>query len=783
MKLYPPLHRSISSAGIKVLLLAISGSALPSLGARSGEPSSGPLAPFLKNHCTSCHGGEKRKGGLVLDGPQDELSVARDRKKWEKVVEKLRARKMPPKGRPQPATAEVASVIGWIEARLSSLDCQGPLDPGRVTIRRLNRVEYNNTVRDLLGVDFQPAEDFPSDDVGYGFDNIGDVLSLPPLLMEKYLAAAEKIVERGLAVEAIPRPPVLARFEPKLLEATAEGKRVGKSARSLNSEGELLARCDFPRDGEYLFRVRAYGEQAGPDPARMALRVEGKELQVFEVKARAKAPGTYEAKGRVEGGARRFSVAFLNDYYKPDDPDPANRDRNLVVDSLSVEGPLPPPTQLLEMRDRLVVHKPEKEPPRECARQVLRELAGRAFRRPASKEELERLLLLVETALHDGETLENALRIGVEAVLVSPHFLFRVEVDRDPAHPEAAHPVSDHELASRLSYFLWSSMPDEELFALAELGALRRDGNLETQVKRMLADPRSKALVENFAGQWLGTRKLRVVTPDPARFPQFDEELRAAMERETELFFQAVLKEDLPIATFIDSDFTFLNERLARHYGIPGVKGEEFRRVKLAPGLRGGVLTQASVLTITSNPTRTSPVKRGKWILEQVLGTPPPAPPPDAGVLSEAKEAVLSGSLRERMEQHRSRPDCSPCHSRMDPLGFAFENFDGIGAYRELDGKFPIDGSGVLPGGRSFKGAAELKAILLEEREAFARALTEKLLTFALGRGLEYYDQCAVEQVVKAAASKDYRFQSLVVEVVKSVPFTMRRGPGRRHAF
>jgi hypothetical protein len=604
------------------------------------------IAPLLAKYCVSCHGGDKPRARIALDKLKEDPAIDKNRATWERVVKAIRNGDMPPRRKlrpPQPTTAERQQLTEWLEGALGAVDCGLKRDPGRVTIRRLNRTEYNNTIRDLVGVPFQPADDFPADDVGYGFDNIGDVLTLPPLLMEKYLAAAEKITEEAF-----------------------------KSA---------------------------------------------------------------ELKKKLIG-----------------DPPPADA-------------------------------KPGKK--MAAARKVLGEFARRAFRRSVTKEEVDRLAGLVELADKNGDNYEKGIQLALQAVLVSPHFLFRIELDKEPGNPDAVHAVNDFELATRLSYFLWSSMPDDELLALAEKGTLRKDGNLEAQVRRMLKDSKGRALVENFAGQWLQLRNLKTAAPDPETYPAFDESLRAAMVKETELFFEAVVKEDRSIFDFLDSDFTFVNERLAKHYGIAGVKGEEFRRVSLTPSppgqggegrVRGGVLTQASILTLTSNPTRTSPVKRGKWILENILGAPPPPPPPNVPELKEDKEVVLSGSLRQRMEQHRVKPDCAVCHDKLDPLGFSFENFDGIGGWRTKDGKFDIDPSGVLPDGKAFKGPAELRAILKGRSQEFCHCLSEKMLTYALGRGLEYYDKCAVDDIVAATEKNQYRFSALIFAVVQSEPFQNRRG-------
>jgi hypothetical protein len=410
------------------------------------------------------------------------------------------------------------------------------------------------------------------------------------------------------------------------------------------------------------------------------------------------------------------------------------------------------------------------------AREIISDVMGRAFRRPPTPAEINRVVALVELADRNGENFNVAVGLGIQAILVSPHFLFRVELDPPSDDPGGIRTLNDYELATRLSYFLWSSMPDDELFALARLGKLRSGDNLERQVRRMLADPKSQALVENFAGQWLQLRNLDTAAPDKGRYPDFDEPLRRAMRQETELFFAAIMKEDRSVLDFLDGDFTFVDERLARHYGIPDVKGNEFRRVQLDRHQRGGVLTHASVLTVTSNPTRTSPVKRGKWVLENILGTPPPPPPPNVPELKEEAVGELTGSLRQRMEQHRAKPDCAVCHERMDPLGFGLENYDGIGAWRTSEGRFEIDPSGVLPGGQSFSGPQELKSILKARKDEFVKCLAEKMLTYGLGRGVEYSDRGTIHDIAKSVEAGEYKFSSLILAIVKSEPFEKRRG-------
>jgi mono/diheme cytochrome c family protein len=604
------------------------------------------VLPFFTKYCASCHGPVQPKAGLNLEVLRDEGTLRSRRRTWQRIREYVDGGMMPPEDSAQPPRAEVDRLTASIKMALEQDDCGKPANPGRVTIRRLNRAEYNNTIRDLLGVDYRPADDFPSDDVGYGFDNVGDVLGLPPLLFERYLAAAETI--SGRAIVAGPPSP---------------GQEKPESHRRI------------------IFR----------EPT---------------------SPGDY--------------------------PD--------------------------------------------AARAILERFATRAYRRPVTRPELERLLSLVELALADGDRFERGIQLAVKAVLVSPHFLFRVELDNRPRGLAAGAPgqhgvetIGEFELASRLSYFLWSTMPDETLFRLAGDGKLRSPEVLAGQVRRMLVDPRARALVENFAFQWLQIRNLKGSSPDRDRFPGFDELLRQAMFRETELFFAEVMREDRSILDLLDADFTYLNERLARHYGIPGVTGDEFRRVRLTNPERGGLLTHASILTVTSNPNRTSPVKRGRWVLEQLLGTPPPPPPPEVSPLKDDPAVATAVSVRRRMEQHRAQPSCAVCHNRLDPLGFGLENYDGLGAWRDKDGGLPVDASGTLPSGESFRGPAELKAILKARSREFARCLTEKMLTYALGRGLEESDRCTVDRIVKDLEANQYRFAALAQGIVSSEPFLKRR--------
>lgn len=756
------------------------GSAKPAVPARpkkaakqaSGAVSySGKIAPLLKKYCVNCHGPKQQIAGIDVTSFKDEAAVLKARDVWEHIAQNLASGHMPPKKSPQPTPAERAAVVSWIEASLSQADCD-LREPGAVTLRRLNRFEYNNTVRDLLaaGTDwsFRPADDFPSDDVGYGFDNIGDVLSLSPLLMEKYLDAAEQI-----AAKAIVAPEDGAKVDRVEVEDLNGGQVYENQYIMLGRTGDAVQRrFSFEKDGEYLIRIRAFGQLWGPEPPKMDLRLDDAEVKVFDVSATEESPRLYTVKVTVPAGRKSIKATFLNNYNTVDDPDPKKRgDRNLVVDYLEVVGPLVQrPGGLPESHRRLLTVQPVEGGEREAARKILEPLVRRAFRRPVPAAELDRVLRLYDLSVREGDSFERAIRTALQGVLVSPHFLFRVELNGASA-ADSERALNSWELASRLSYFLWSSMPDDELFTLAESGRLQRPEVLDAQARRMLRDPKSRALVESFGGQWLTLRNLRAAAPDPQRFPAFNEGLREAMLKETELFLEHIIRQDRSLLELFTADYTFLNEPLAKHYGIEGVKGPEFRRVPLTDVRRGGILKQASILTVTSNPSRTNPVKRGKWILEQILGTPPPPPPPDVPELADDGGKMLTGTLRERLEQHRKDPGCASCHSRLDPLGFALENYDAVGAWRLKDGDEPVDSSGVLPNGDAFKGPADFQSVLLKQKKQVVRNLSERLLTYALGRGTDHRDRCTVDEIAAATTTANYRFSTLVTAIVRSDPF------------
>jgi mono/diheme cytochrome c family protein len=729
------------------------------------------LRSFVAQYCAKCHFGDDAQADLRLDRYADLASILADRDRWEKVLEYVQSGIMPPDDEPRPEGNQVEALAAWLSAEFARADALAPASPGRVTIRRLNRAEYNNTIRDLLGIDFEPARDFPADEVGYGFDNIGDVLALPPALLEKYLSAAEEIASRAIMLG----PPRIPRV--KLEPGDLQRRRGVQSSGVFASSGELFTEFEA-REGQYAIRIEAFGQQAGDEPARMALSIDKQEIATFDVTAVESQPGVYENRVALSSGTHRIAVSFVNDYWKPEDPDPNNRDRNLILRGIEIEGPLDCPPELPDSHRRILTCVPAAEASSEefdrCARQVLTPFCSRAFRREVSAEEVERLVGLVRLARNEGESFERGIQLAMQAVLVSPHFLFRVELDPGAGQGNEIHAISDYELASRLSYFLWSSMPDEELFELAAAGKLREPQVLESQVRRMLADPKSRALVENFTAGWLQIGNLTTVSPNPKQFPSFDPAMRLAMRKETELFFEAILREDRSVLEFLDADFTFVNEKLARHYGIAGIQGEAFQRVSTAGTPRGGLLTQASILTVTSNPTRTSPVKRGKWILEQILGTPPPPPPPGVSELKDDPKVDQSASLRVRLEQHRQNQSCAACHKRMDPLGFGLENFDPIGAWRERDGENPIDATGELPDGTRFDGPSELRKILLDRAEEFRRCLAAKMLTYALGRGPHRADRRAIDEICQALRRDGDKFSRLVLAIVESEPFQMR---------
>ncbi len=734
------------------------------------------VKPLLDKHCYSCHGNGKTKGDLSLDKYADVRAIRADKKVWTNVADLIEQQVMPPDNKPQPTDAERKTLLAWIDAAVNTVDCSGPRDPGYVAIHRLNRTEYNNTIRDLIGIDFKPAADFPADDTGYGFDNIADVLTMSPLLAEKYLAAAEAIFDKAITD---PRPPKSATI--KIAGAQFRGE-IGSphdgSAWNVGTTGQITARHDFPADGEYEIRVIAYQEPFGNEPAKMTLRVDGKDAQTFDVTDLRAKPATFKVRQTLPAGRREIATAFLNNAKDERNPDRKKRgDRNLIVVRAEIEGPFnAKPPQPSESHKRLFFVTPGNGTPDEsAARQVITRFATRAFRRPPTPDEIDRLTKLYADAKADGEPFEQACRVALSAVLVSPHFLYRIELDPKTAPPATPRALNDFELASRLSYFLWSTTPDDALLNLAVNNKLKDPATLDAEVKRMLADPKAGEFVRNFVGQWLELRNLSDHTVDARRYPDFNNDLRDAMRRETEMLFEAVLKEDRSLLDLLNADYTFVNEPLAKLYGLKDVKGPAFRKVSLAGTRRAGILTHAAVLTVTAMPTRTSPVKRGVFVLENVLGTPPPPPPPNVPDLADKPKDEASAPLKQRLAQHRADPNCSVCHQRMDGIGFALENFNPIGAWRDADGKFPVDATGEIPGGRKLDGPESLRQLLASRSKDFTRCLTEKLLTYALGRGMKDYDACTVKDIVAQVEKADHRFSALIHGIVKSDAFQKRR--------
>ncbi len=736
------------------------------------------IKPFLTTYCNGCHNSDKQAGGVALDVYLNEAHAKKDRKTWETVLTVVQNGEMPKKKAKQPTKDEKEFFLHWIEGTLTKkVDCTAPKDPGRVTIRRLNRAEYNNTIRDLCGVDFKPADNFPSDDVGYGFDNIGDVLSVQPVLIEKYMTAADAILEQSLgnldtikSSNQVFRPQTILTTprSAKTKETDAKGREVRKIV--FREEGSaFLEKFNFPADGEYILRVRAWGTKVGPDDPKLTIRLDGKDAKTFSVDAVEGKAKSYEVKQTVQAGERRFAAAFTNAFTDKE----AKTNRTLGIDTIEIEGPIGGGGKPLSDSAKLIftaIPKGEADKAK-AAETVLTNFARRAFRRPVKPDEIARLMKLFAIADSQGDSFDKAIRLPLKAVLVSPHFLFRIE--DDPKTPTEVKPITEFELATRLSYFLWSTMPDEELSKIADRGDLRKPGVLKAQVQRMLKDPKAAAMTANFAGQWLMLRNIISLSPDPGTYKGWDESLRAAVIRETELFFENVIREDRPVTEFLDADYTFLNDRLSWHYGVPNVKGPEFRKVKLPDNRRGGIVTQASVLLVTSNPTRTSPVKRGKWVYENVLGLTAPPVPAD---VPELEKTALKGTLRQRMEQHRANPSCAGCHAKLDPLGFGLENFDGIGKWRDTDEGQKVDASGVLPDGATFNGPAELRKVLMQKSDQFRHCLAEKLLTYSLGRGLEYYDRCVLDDLVGKLKAGDDKFSALVLAIVETDAFQKRRG-------
>ena len=744
------------------------------------------VLPFLSQHCAACHGEQIQMAGLRLDEFADETDALQHPGVWDDVLRMTRNGKMPPPGSPPPSDDALEGLAAWIESRRDAMDGYRTSRPGRVTARRLNRAEYNNTVRDLLHVDLQPADVFPVDDSGYGFDNIGDVLSTSPLLMEKYLEAAGKLAR--LAIWDRPSLAEPTRFRLDAVRDRSNSAAIGRVS-PFTGDGSIRLAYDFPAKGFYEFAFgaidrRQRSEDDGrylpdmepPPPRLMTLLVNGRRMATKAVESAQYFDRRERVTHLIASGTSDIWVGFIDFDGRPMDPNSGLANRKLWVDYLEINGPFDAePMPLPESHRRIVRCRPDGEEPwRPCAEETISRIATRAYRRPVSDMEMQRLMELAAEAMRGGESFEGMVQTVLQAILVSPQFLFRIERDPLPSDGGVSRRIDSYELASRLSYFLWSSMPDSKLIEAAEAGALDTPEGLSREVGRMLTDPKSAALVQNFGGQWLQLRNLAQAAPDQRLFPDFDEDLREAMLRESQMFFDSIVRENRSILEFLDSSFTYLNERLARHYGIDGVRGDEFRRVDFPDDRRGGLLGQASMLTISSYPTRTSPVLRGLWVLDTVLGQSPPPPPPDVPEL-EIREGQLVGTLREQLEAHRDNEGCMSCHLVMDAIGFGLENYDPVGKWRTRDRDEPVDASGTLPGGHSFASPSELRRILFEtEADSFSRNLTKQLLTYALGRGVDRSDNPAIDEIQRKIKTSDYRFSGLIEGIVSSTPFLER---------
>lgn len=814
-----PLTRVMPSIVVCLIFVAAGGGSLRTHAAEPAARAEGldVAAAFVARHCAACHGIESPKGDAILVFPTEDGPLRRDRQIWETAIRRTVAGEMPPADQPRPAPAEIEAFAAAVRGRLAAADRRAPPDPGRVTMRRLNRQEYRNTVRDLLGIDFDPTDDFPGDEIAHGFDTVGDALALPPLLLERYIDAAEAAMQRAIPVPPLApkkrwwksrysqpgvhtRPDLLVGVYRRFTTASDDAIEVGPIRSTLDDtwepEGEyecvtrLYAAPDVPRPLEITI-LAAGAKLAEPDPPERLAHLAG----MVPTPARLLHKSTISGTSPETADTIRFSIAprdcgqqIVVAVAKP----PADVPPTVIfVEGIGIDGPRDsrPTTQ-----KRLLAC--DGDLPETRSREVLGRFLRRAWRRPVESTALDRHVDFIAAETAAGSSWEAAMQRAMQAALLSPRFLFRVESDDAPT-ATAPQPLDAFQLASRLSYFLWSSMPDDSLLAHAESGQLGTD--IAGEVRRMLADPRAVALVDGFAIQWLQLRRLDFISPDGGRFPSFDNTLRAAMLRETQLFVEVIIREDRSLLELLDADFTFVDGRLAKHYGLEAAyataappvpandrdfakrvaAGADFRRVPLVDRSRGGILSHASILTATSNPTRTSPVKRGRWVLEQILGEPPPPPPPDVPELSEdAAGPVASASLRERMELHRRDSACAGCHARMDAIGFALENYDAIGGFRTADGSAPVDAAGEFPDGTSFSGPAGLKDVLLERRRDFLRTFAENMLVYAIGRGPEPADTPLLDGIVDRLAAEGYRFSVLVTAIAESDAFRMRRGGG-----
>ena len=751
------------------------------------------VQPLLKTYCAKCHGPALKTAGIVFDDYTDHASVVRARPVWLRALRVLRENEMPPL-EPLPTVEERQKLVEWIDNAVNRLDWSEFRNPGSVTIARLNRTEYNNTIRDLTGLDLRPAGSFPEDGQGEsGFRNDRDGLFVAPMLAEKYLEAASDVVNELVSARKS-QDSLNVRLQIEDFMRTETNHEFTPYGLDLRNYQQTVYRyVTFPQFGRYRFRVRAWGESPidGQAPG-VTLRVGGRIVGQSHVLADPNSPSLYEFEANIPPGSHRVSLHW----FKSETAETNDHNRQLAAEAArldeaaKVEGAKPPPKFVILSLDWVEIEQDLEagqdgslvwvaEPGnglshRAAARRVLSNFAERAYRGPVRRSEIDPLIAVFQSARTRGESFERAVGLGLQAILVSPRFLYRAEKGGTAS---AEYRLSDYELASRLSYFLWMSMPDRELMDLARRGALGKDEALRGQVSRMLADPKSKSFTSTFVVQWLGFAELGgTIKPDDVAFPEFTPALGEAMLEEGTRYFDRIVREDRSLLELLDSNYSLLNEDLSRLYGVDGVVGREIRLVSFDDNRRGGVLGMGAVLTATSLPTRTSPVVRGKWVLETMLGEELPPPPADVGELPVSAESSKGMTMRQMYEMHRNEPRCAVCHERIDPIGFGLENFDAIGRWRETENGQPVDATGILPGGESFNGPGELKQILLGRSEEFARMICAKTLKFALGRDLEYYDEPAVQRISEAVIRSEFSALTMISEVVSSYPFRYRRG-------
>ncbi|HEX4277203.1 MAG TPA: DUF1592 domain-containing protein [Bryobacteraceae bacterium] len=779
--------------GFSVVWLAAAGCAAAQTPA---PPTSG--RPLLDKYCVTCHSDKLKTGGLSLQSA-DLAKVPENAEIWEKVIQKLRVEAMPPQGMPRPDKATLSVFAASLENAIDKTAATRP-NPGHSALHRLNRSEYANAIRDLLALDVDTTTLLPPDDESYGFDNIADVLKTSPSLLERYMSASWNISRLAVGDPSIGATSAVYRARADL----SQNEHI--DGLPLGTRGGIIVRHNFPLDGEYVIKVRLWRVTADmirglEEQHQLEIAVDGMRAKLAKIggpedqhlSETNSGASVIDIDGRltvrvpVKAGPRTVTATFLSaieseaqddNILKPfirSNYDVLDYRGEPVVDRITIEGPLQATGSgdTPSRRKVFSCHPADSAEELPCAKKIITALARRAYRRPVNDNDLETLIGFYQLG-RNGGNFEMGIEAAIQRILASPEFIFRFEPDPSNATSDQPYRISDLELASRLSFFLWSSIPDEQLLTVASQGKLKDPVVLEQQVRRMLADKKSETLVTNFADQWLYLRNLKNIQPDFQTFPDFDDNLRQAMKRETELFFGSIISDNRSVMDLLNADYTFVNERLARHYGIPNIYGTDFRRVAITDENRRGLLGQGSILTVTSMPNRTSPVNRGKWILTNLLGNPPNPPPPNVPVLKDNEAGAKKLSLRERMEAHRADSTCAGCHKVMDPLGFSLENFDAVGRWRINDDGSPIDPSGTLFNGAKVNGPIALRNMLLANPDVFAKVLTEKLMTYALGRGVEYTDMPTVREILSEAGKNDYRFASIVLGIVKSTPFEMK---------